>query len=162
MAEEKKKQLFRQKSIESMDSPEAMNDYLRVTSPGIWALLATVIILLIGVCVWGILGHIDTKALAAVVSEDGKAVCYVPEAALDPVIDNKTVSIDGKNYTLKPSILEPQTVSTDMDIYIRMAGDFQDGDIVYPVDVVDELEPGVYSGTIMTESISPVSFILSK
>ncbi len=31
--------LFREKSIESIESPEALNDYLRVTSPSIWLIL---------------------------------------------------------------------------------------------------------------------------
>ena len=37
--ENKKVKLFREKSLEAVESPEALNDYLRVTSPGIWMVL---------------------------------------------------------------------------------------------------------------------------
>ena len=48
MAEEGKTGLFREKSLEAIESPESLNDYLRVTSPGVWLVLATVVILLAG------------------------------------------------------------------------------------------------------------------
>ena len=35
MAENKNK-LFREKNLEQIESPESLNDYLQVTSPGIW------------------------------------------------------------------------------------------------------------------------------
>lgn len=37
---EDKSKLFREKSVEAVSSPESLNDYLRVTSPGVWILLA--------------------------------------------------------------------------------------------------------------------------
>ena len=47
-------QIFRKKSLDRISSPEQLNDYIRVANPGIWMILAAVIILLAGVCVWGI------------------------------------------------------------------------------------------------------------
>ena len=41
-------QLFRQKSMEHISSPEALRDYMRVTSPRIWMLLAAILALLAG------------------------------------------------------------------------------------------------------------------
>ena len=46
MAEEKK-EIFRKKSLERVSSPEQLNDYLHVTSPAVWVVLAAVIVLLI-------------------------------------------------------------------------------------------------------------------
>ena len=40
---EKKASLFREKNLKSIESPEALNDYLQVTSPGVWIVLAAVI-----------------------------------------------------------------------------------------------------------------------
>ena len=48
--------LFRKKSIERVSSPEQLNDYVKVSSPGIWAVLAAVLILLAGAFVWGSTG----------------------------------------------------------------------------------------------------------
>ena len=67
MSEQQPKvQLFREKSLEAVESPESLNDYLRVTSPGIWLVMAVVIILLVGGILWGIFGHIRTTEAFAV------------------------------------------------------------------------------------------------
>ena len=34
-----KTKLFREKNLERLESPEKLNDYLRVTSPGVWMIL---------------------------------------------------------------------------------------------------------------------------
>ena len=49
---EKKASLFREKNLERIETPEKLNDYLRVTSPGVWLLLGTVIAVLIGICIF--------------------------------------------------------------------------------------------------------------
>ena len=41
-------ELFRKKSMDRVSSPEQLNDYIRVTSPGLWLVLAAVVILLAG------------------------------------------------------------------------------------------------------------------
>ena len=51
--------VFRQKSMDKITSPEQMNDYIRVSNPSVWMVLAAVIVLLLGVCVWGAFGHLD-------------------------------------------------------------------------------------------------------
>ena len=50
--------MFREKNLERLESPEKLNDYLRVTSPGVWLVMATIIVLLAGVCILGVLGRI--------------------------------------------------------------------------------------------------------
>lgn len=42
--------VFRKKALERMSSPEQLTDYLCVTNPGIWVLLAAVILLLGALC----------------------------------------------------------------------------------------------------------------
>ena len=59
------KQIFRKKSVDRMSSPEQLNDYIKVTNPGVWMALAAIVILLIGVCVWGVFGTLETKPAVA-------------------------------------------------------------------------------------------------
>ena len=42
------KTIFRQKSMQKITSPEQMNDYIRVSNPSVWMILAAVIVLLAG------------------------------------------------------------------------------------------------------------------
>ena len=71
--------VFRQKSMERITSPEQMNDYIRVSNPSVWMLLAAVIVLLIGVCVWGAFGHLDTVVQTGGICEDGRLTVYLSE-----------------------------------------------------------------------------------
>jgi hypothetical protein len=131
--ENKKQSLFRQKNIERIESPEAMNDYLQVTSPGVWLVLAAVIVFLIGACIWGIFGHIDSTIKAAVVATRENTVCLVPQTALESVIENRTMKIDGNDYELAPATLEPVVIAEDTNVYWLLAGNLSVGDIVYRI-----------------------------
>ena len=50
--------IFRQKSIDRVSSPEKLDDYIRVTTPGVWITLAALVILLAGTIVWGVFGEL--------------------------------------------------------------------------------------------------------
>ena len=92
--EPKKVSLFREKSLEAIESPESLNDYLKVTSPGVWLVLAAVVTLLVGAILWGIFGHIRTTSQVAVNEEGGKAFCYVPYTQADGILKQGVVSLD--------------------------------------------------------------------
>ena len=53
--------IFRQKSIDRVSSPEQLNDYIRVTSPRIWLVIAAVLFLLAGMILWGVFGSVEMK-----------------------------------------------------------------------------------------------------
>ena len=50
--------IFRQKSIDRISSPEQLHDYIKVSSPSSWVVLIAIIVLLVGVMVWGVFGTI--------------------------------------------------------------------------------------------------------
>jgi len=54
--------LFRKESMERVSSPEALQDYLHVTSPAIWAVLAAVVLLLIGLFIWSSVTAVESYA----------------------------------------------------------------------------------------------------
>ena len=45
-------QLFRKESMERISSPEKLDDYLHVTTPAVWLVLAAAILLLAGLFAW--------------------------------------------------------------------------------------------------------------
>ena len=162
MEEEKKEfKLFREKSLEAVDSPESLNDYLRVTTPGVWLILGAVIALLIGAVLWGIFGRINTTLAVGVSASDGQCVCVVPYDALEKVLDSETVAIDGKAYPLRLD-LEGRTliISEETNPYLRVAGALDIGDVAVEIPVDAALEDGIYAGTVVTESLQPISLLL--
>lgn len=153
--------IFRKKSIDRVSSPEQLNDYVRVSNPGVWLLLAAVIVLLAGVCVWGIFGHLDTTVSAAAVSENGKTTCYVKAEDVSSVTDGMTVRIDGGEYTVSDISSKPVEVTDSFDDYTLHIGDLKSGEWVYPVTVYGFTSNGIYEAEIVVESVSPLSFVLN-
>ena len=53
--------VFREKSMDRVSSPEALNDYIRVTTPSVWIVLIALVVLLVGMLAWSIFGRIEVK-----------------------------------------------------------------------------------------------------
>ncbi len=53
--------VYREKSIKKIDSPEKLDDYLKVTTPKVWIVLLAIIVLIVGFVVWAIFGVINTS-----------------------------------------------------------------------------------------------------
>ncbi len=51
--------LFREKSLQKVSSPEQLDDYIRVTSPSVWLILLALIILLAGLLAYSIFGTVE-------------------------------------------------------------------------------------------------------
>ncbi len=161
MSEPSKAKLFREKSLEAVESPESLNDYLRVTSPGVWLVLAAVIVLLIGAILWGVFGHVRTTARVAVAVENGKAFCYVPYAKADSVMAQGIVTIDEKEYYLDTDAeCEMIMVPENASIRLLKEGELSAGDPVVLVPVEAGLADGIYAGTALTEDLRPISLLL--
>ena len=56
-----KRQIFREKSIERVSSPEQLDDYIKVTTPSVWLILSATIALLAGIIIWGVFGKIEVN-----------------------------------------------------------------------------------------------------
>ena len=63
-----KNSIFRKKSMDRVSTPEQLNDYIRVSSPGVWILLAALLLLLAGFIIWSIFGRLDVAAADGSVS----------------------------------------------------------------------------------------------
>ncbi len=85
--------LFRKKSLERISSPEALNDYLHVTSPSVWLILLAVILLLAGMLVWSSAASIDSFATGtAQVTEGTMYIHFDNEQIAENVQSGMTVT----------------------------------------------------------------------
>ena len=57
--------IFRKKSLDKINGPEEMRDYVRVTTPSVWIVLTAIMLLVIGILGWCFFGTV------AVHNEDG-------------------------------------------------------------------------------------------
>lgn len=129
-------EIFRKKSLEKIKSPESLNDCVRVVSPGIWMVFVAVIALLIGACVWGYFGRIETVIDTTAQVKDQVAVCYVQDVTSVP--SDAVVRIQGNTYAIETVEYETGAVKAQTD-----------------------LDDGIYEVKIVTESIRPFSFVFN-
>ena len=74
--------LYRKASVERVQSPGRLNEYLRVTNPSVWVLLAAVIVLLAGLLVWSAFTSIGSAAHGIAAVENGVMTLSFDDASL--------------------------------------------------------------------------------
>ena len=154
-------ELFRKKSIDKISSPDKLSDYIRVANPGGWMILAAIVILLAGACVWGMYGRLETKLQVAAVCDGKSVTCYVPEADIDSVKLGMSIVINGVEYPITSIPKEPGIMTADYEDYILHLGGLEVGQWVYKVKSDTVTDVGIYSAYIVTDSVSPLSFVFN-
>ena len=139
MAEGQKKQIFRQQALDRIASPEQLNDYIHVTHVGIWALLAIIMLLLAAFFAWASLGKLETVAAAKAAVRDGTAQITVVEDT--DIVPGMTVRMGGAEFRIS------EVTKDEMGFTLAYA----------PVN----LAAGNYDASIVVETLSPISFLLT-
>lgn len=151
--------IFRKKNIERVSSPEQLNDYIRVTSPGVWIVLFAVLLLLAGFIVWGTVGKLETKLNVVAVSAGEEVVCYVRMEDISKVETGDAVRVGNEEFSIAAIASEPVEVDDGFSAYTLRVGGLEKGEWVYRATLRAELPAGVYAGAIVTDSVSPISFL---
>lgn len=154
-------QLFRKKSIDRVSSPEQLDAYIRVANPALWVVMAAVVVLLAGICVWGVLGHLDTTLPVVAVCEGDAAVVYVKEGDIASVEPGMTVKIGEDAWTVTEIAEQPIAVDGSFPEYTLHVGGLQVGEWVYAVQTDARLTAGTYSAKIVVESVPPMFFVMN-
>lgn len=139
-------QVFRKKSLERIESPENLNDYIKVTRPSVWLLLAAIIIFFLGGVIWATFGHIDTTVPADATISDG---------ILTMTITDKTNLPDG--YNGEDGRLVISGKSYDIPLHIN-----PDGTFTSISKVPEGIENGSYNIDIIVEQVSPIIYIINN
>ena len=134
------KTIFREKNVNELNSPDELNEYLRVTSPSTWLVISAVIVLLAGLIVWASVGEIQTKEHAVVSVKGDQAIVYVSGSRAEMVRQGNPVLIEGQTVTLS---------EVSFDEYGRAVGKA----------TVNGLSEGSYEAEVVVESIKPISFL---
>lgn len=131
--------IFRKKNLDKVNSPENLNDYIKVSNPGMWLIIAAVLVLIAGACIWGFFGHIDTKVPVTATVENGMA--YFAADGTD-MNEGTVVEIGGERCVVS-------TVENS------------ESGVSFMLGAKTNLPDGIYEANVITESIKPVSFILN-
>lgn len=153
--------IFRKSSMDRVSSPEQLNDYIKVSRPSVWLVLGAVIVLLIGVCLWGVFGKITTTREALTLVQGGQAVCYVTPELANSLAPGMEVCVGDSTGKIISIASTPIEITDDFDAYALYLSDLQVGDWVLPVTVEASVRDGAYMAKLVLETISPISFVLN-
>ncbi|MBR2797455.1 MAG: hypothetical protein IKE17_07650 [Clostridia bacterium] len=142
------KQVFREKSVERIASPEQLQDYMRVTTPGTWMVLAAVILLLAGLIISSALVNVEST---------------IPGQA--------TVEEDGLLLQIELPLSQKSLVSPGM--VVRVADREAKVDMIFQAENAlqvlaelpedgEKLAPGTHDVKIVTETVTPISFLFRR
>lgn len=154
-------QIFRKKNLEKVSSPEQLNDYIRISNPGVWIVLTAIIVLLVGVCIWGIFGRLETTVGSAAVVKDGEMTLYIKEEYLGKIEPGMEIRVKDQTYLIDRVETVPKAIPEGFDEYMLHLSGMHVGEWVFGVTAMQTALPdGVYEAKIVIESIAPMSFIL--
>ena len=151
--------IFREKAVERMSSPDQLNDYVKLSDPGMWFLLAAIVVVLAGACIFGAVGHIDSTVPGVGICVDGKMTAWVKMEYGDSLHEDLKVKIGGTVYDAGLAAPKPVEIPADADTYALYLGGLEPGQWVYEVTVNGELDDGAYDAQVITEQIIPLAFL---
>ncbi len=155
-------ELFRQKSLDKISSPEQLNDYITVTNPGVWMLLTSIVLVLFGAIVWGTFGKLETRIRVPAIVDDSGAVLYVEADDILKIQGDQKVDINGIEGSVVSYGNKGNKASDVLgDIALSESG-YSESDILYDVYADIDIQNGIYMAEIVIDSVSPISFLINN
>lgn len=136
---ENRKQIFRQKNLAQMSSPEELNDILKVVNPSGWVILLSVFLILTGLFVWCLVGNVEKKINSSVEVSNGIAHFVIKDTAIKSGM---------------------KVIIGDTESLIRDVGQNKNGYYIGAADVPKMID-GIYKAKITIEKINPVKLLFN-
>ena len=142
------KQVFREQSVERIASPEQLQDYMRVTTPGTWMVLAAVILLLAGLIISSALVNVESTIPGqAIVEEDGLLL------QIELPLSQKSLVSPGMVVRVADREAKDDMIFQAENALQVLAELPEDG---------EKLAPGTHDVKIVTETVTPISFLFRR
>ena len=154
--------IFREKSLEQLNAPEQLTEYLKVTGPGVWITLIGVIVLLCGLFFWGMMGTVISSVKVPAKVENGRVSCYVLTENMDEQDKEVDISIGDVSVTASTENLESRTMVPSDDRRLYASGYLSPGKNVYVLTADTILEDGFYEAEVTIEKLKPISLLFSQ
>ncbi len=123
------KQLFRKQVMDRLSSPEELNDYLKVTDTGVWAVLIAVVLLIAGGLFWGCTTYINSSVTGTAVVENGRMqIGFEDDAQAENVEPGLAVKAGSATSTVS-------SIGTDENGHIFVTADTTLADGTYTVEI---------------------------
>lgn len=154
------KKIYREKSLKRVCSPEELNNYVRVVSPGTWIILIVIAVLLIGSLVWCGVTKLSIESVpCSCVVRNGNLSIYLTEENALKVEEGMEIEIADEIYTLPELSFSAVKLyeQNDSGIMNMIGGSYDE--FVYVAKSTVDLPNGIYNSEIYIKRASILSFI---
>lgn len=139
-------------------SPENLDDYIRVTSPPVWAVLIGILVLVLGVFLWSALGQLKVEVNSSALAKNGTMTCYVPLQYSAYINADSTVTVAGQ--TLRCGDAQVRKVLTSGEDAEMLIGYGIDPANVVALELPVSADDGLYDAALVVETVSPIKLIV--
>lgn len=153
-------EIFRKSALERRATPDRLDDYINVSNPGIWLVLAAIVAFLVGLLTWGILGNVDDVQPGVVYVENGQAVCYLAQGKASNLDAGDTVSVagvEGSVVSVSPAAVSTTELGKKEQKLLGSSTTW-----VVAASLSIELPDGTYDADVTVASINPLELLFSS
>ncbi len=153
-------EIFRKSALERRATPDRLDDYINVSNPGIWLVLAAIVAFLVGLLTWGILGNVDDVQPGVVHVENGQAVCYLAQGKASNFDAGDTVSVagvEGSVVSVSPAAVSTTELGKKEQKLLGSSTTW-----VVAASLSIELPDGTYDADVTVASINPLELLFSS
>lgn len=167
-----KRSIFRKESLDRVESPEQLDEYIKVSHPKVWLMIAALLVAAIAVIVWSVVGSLPQTMEVKGVTVGGDVInCYedVENANTNLVGCKANISLpDGSSISGEVEAVSQNPYSQE-EIRSEISEDWLadnvlTGNYSYEVRVIAEEEipeDMLATVTITTAEMKPIQFILN-
>ncbi len=154
--------IFRQASLDRISSPEQLNDYIKVSKPSVWILLAAMLTLLLALFAWGIWGSLPTTVTVTGEAKGGEIVCYLSGEDASKVTIGMPVSVGNAAGAVTQVSEVPLS-------YAEAAAQYESDYTIHALSLSDwntrvvvsaPVPDGLQQLTIVSDEVAPISFLI--
>lgn len=147
-----------------INSPQQLEDYIKVTNPSGWITLSAIAVLLCGLFCWILLGTIEEDIHAVSLTQGQETYCFLRAEEASQLEQHMVVRMGRLSGNVKEVSSDPLDYSDIISAYGDKARFLQldvDGLYYCVTCSVPGAAAGVESVRIVVESLSPLSYILN-
>ena len=166
MADTEGSSIFTKKATDRLRSPDDLDEYVRMTSPSVWVVLAACIALVLGLFAWGVFGTAETSVGAMGTYVNGEVVAFLPGEKVSSIHEGDVANVSGELLVVDSISAVPVSRAEAREIVggDYLASTLVGGDWTYVVRLSGKDDYSFAEGipltvTITTERIAPISLI---
>ena len=137
--------LYREESLSQITKPQQLNDYIKVSSPGVWITISAILVFLIGLILWASLSKINVTVDTVAVVKDNKITIYFDENIGEEIEKGMLVTCGDTTFPLPEVDHKPVAIDNlHLSEYALYEGRFKEGTSLIRAIGDTDLSDGVY------------------